>query len=770
MDDLLSDFIAETRETLDAIASEIVAWEAAPDDRERLDSIFRFVHTVKGSCGFLDLPRLQRLSHAAEDVLADVRSGKRHPDSKLVTAVLAVVDRIGELTDAMASGEPLPDGEDNVLIAGLSAEAAPAAAAVPAAAVPQPSRVLARSIRLPTELLDRMMAGVSDMVLARNELARRLRESSTDTPSEVAFERLSQCIAEMREAITRSRMARIDALFSTLPRMVRDLAGELGKQIVLEVDGGDVELDREMIEMIRDPLTHIVRNAIDHGIEDPDTRRAAGKPIAGRLRVSARQSGNQILIEAADDGRGIDDEKLVAKAVASGIISFEQGERMPRARRLELVFAAGLSTARAVTEVSGRGVGMDVVRANIERIGGTVDLDSRLGHGLKLTMCVPLTLTIIPALTVSSGGHRFAIPRSAIDELVRMGGEGVRTESIAGSAIARIRDARLPLIDLATFLGLPTDVCGGLFVALRAGGGERFVLAVDAVHDHEELVVKPAAPELMATGIYAGTTLPDNSRPMLLLDVAGIAAKAGIVAGERGEEQEAPAEVAATAPTLLFRDLDAVVRAVRLSLTDRIEDVAREDIFTSGGTLRLAHDDRVTLLVAAGPLPDAGNVRLLQLNDGASRLAYAIGEVLDIVALPEILPSADIAAGVTLIEGRPVELLDVHGLFAAGAAGNVDKTQPLCLIADAEDLWARQVLAPLLGAAGYRVSFAGEGATAAADVVIAAAGASLPNDHKAPVVRLRSEVHANGAGDDSIYRYDRHALLGALSRQVGARA
>jgi len=768
MDDLLSDFIAETRETLDAIASEIVAWEAAPDDRERLDSIFRFVHTVKGSCGFLDLPRLQRLSHAAEDVLADVRSGKRHPDSRLVSAVLAVIDRIGELTDAMASGEPLPDGEDNVLIAGLAATAVPAAAA-PAPVATQPSRVLARSIRLPTELLDRMMAGVSDMVLARNELARRLRESATDTASEVAFERLSQCIAEMREAITRSRMARIDALFSTLPRMVRDLAGELGKQVVLEVDGGDVELDREMIEMIRDPLTHIVRNAIDHGIEDPEARRAAGKPTVGRLRVSARQSGNQILIEAVDDGRGIDDEKLVAKAVGAGIISFEQGERMPRARRLALIFAPGLSTASAVTGISGRGVGMDVVRANIERIGGTVDLESRLGYGLKLTMCVPLTLTIIPALTVSSGGHRFAIPRSAIDELVRLGGDGVRIETIAGSAVARIRDSRLPLIDLAGFLGLETAVGGGLLVALRAGGGERFVLAVDAVHDHEELVVKPAAPELMATGIYAGTTLPDNSRPMLLLDVAGIAAQAGIVASGRSEEPETEAEVVTTAPMLLFRDLDGVVRAVRLALTDRIEDVAREDIFTSGGALRLAHDDRVTLLIAAGALPDSDKVRLLQLNDGAARLAYAIGEVLDIVALPEILPAADVAAGVTLVDGRPVELLDVHSLFAIAAAGAADRKPPLCLIADGGDVWARQVLAPLLGAAGYRVSFAGEDA-GAADVVVAAADACLPDHQPAPVVRLRSEVHARDAGDDSIYRYDRHALLGALSRQLGARA
>jgi two-component system chemotaxis sensor kinase CheA len=322
MDDLLVDFIAETRETLEALTGEIVAWEAVPADRTRLDAIFRFVHTVKGSCGFLNLPRLEKLSHAAEDVLADCRADRRQPDEALVTAVLAIIDRIAELANALESGESVSDHDDAALIAALAPGDAKRHAETEAATtvVQAPvQRGVSRSIRLPVDLLDRMMAGVSDMVLARNDLSRRLREIGVDPAIEGAFERLSVCIAEMRDSITRTRMARIENLFSALPRMVRDLANELGKHVILEIDGGDVELDREMIEMIRDPLTHIVRNAIDHGIEPPADRVARGKPASGKLRVSARQAGNQIAIEVVDDGGGIDSARIVEKAIANGL-------------------------------------------------------------------------------------------------------------------------------------------------------------------------------------------------------------------------------------------------------------------------------------------------------------------------------------------------------------------------------------------------------------------------------------------------------------------
>ena len=775
MDDLLTDFIAETRETLEALAGEIVAWEADPADKARLDAIFRFVHTVKGSCGFLDLPRLGNLSHAAEDCLAEVRSGNRIPDAALVSAVLAIIDRIGELTDALEANETLPEGEDEFLIAAL-AKGGNAPAPVEEAAVAKinvlpaatPTRAVSRSIRLPVELLDRMMAGVSDMVLARNELSRLLRTTGNGNATDVAFERLSLCVGEMRDAITRTRMARIEALFSALPRMVRDLSAELGKTVRLEVDGGDVELDREMIEMIRDPLTHIVRNALDHGIEKPEERKAAGKPEIGRLRIGARQSANQILIEVSDDGRGIDGDRVVRKAISAGVVTTEQAAAMSWSRKLDLIFEPGLSTAEQVTGVSGRGVGMDVVRANIERIGGTVDIESNPGQGLRLSLRVPLTLTIIPALTVSTKGTLFAIPRSAIDELVRPKGDQVRLERIGGEQVVFIRGKRLPVVDLGRFMGLTDAVEPSLLVVLRAGGGERYALGVEAVHDHEELVVKPAAPALMASGIYAGTTLPDNSRPMLLLDVAGIAAAANVGRDQEAIEEEPVEQKKAKAalPTLMFRDLDGVMRGVRLSLVERIEDVAIESVVETGGVQMLPLQDKLTRLHSVSALPASERLRVLRLSDGQNALAYAIDQVADVVDVrAELAPSpvAGPIAGVVLHEGNPIELLDPFWLFTHSVTMPANDDSPLCLVADAEDPWAREVLAPLLGAAGYRVAFAGEPNNDRVSVIVTTA-AAIPEGIDAPVVRLRGTP--DQAGDESIYRYDRDGLLSALRRHV----
>src|SRR5437763_4433709 len=394
MDDLIADFVAECREMLEALGGEIVAWEAQPDDRARLDSIVRFVHTVKGNCGFFEFPRLEALSHAAEDALADVRATRRQADGALVSAVLAIIDRIAEMIAAIEAGEPMPPGDDSALIAarepGAEGVAAPHVATADGtirySAAP-------RTIRLSVELLDRVMSTVSDMVLARNELARRLRESATEVPVDGAFERLSSIIAEMRDAITRTRMQRIENLFVALPRMVRDLSAELGKQVLVDIEGGDVELDREMIEMIRDPLTHIIRNAVDHGIEKPAERLKAGKRDIGVLSVSARQSGNQILIDIHDDGRGVDGKRLVEKAVSSGIVDKAAAAELAPRERLGLIFEAGLSTAKEVTPISGRGVGMDVVRSNVERLGGIVEVDSKRGEGTRMTLRVPLTLT-----------------------------------------------------------------------------------------------------------------------------------------------------------------------------------------------------------------------------------------------------------------------------------------------------------------------------------------------------------------------------------------
>ena len=781
MDDLIADFVAECREMLEALGGEIVAWEANPDDRARLDSIFRFVHTVKGNCGFFDFPRLEALSHAAEDALADCRSGRRTPDGALVSAVLAVIDRIGEMINSIDAGEELPSGDDSGLIDALAPGAEGAAVpAATAAAVDQGAKASnagPRTIRLSVELLDRVMSGVSDMVLARNELARRLRESAGNVEVDGAFERLSGIIAEMRDAITRTRMQRIENLFIALPRMVRDLSTELGKQVLVDIDGGDVELDREMIEMIRDPLTHIIRNAVDHGIETPAERLKAGKREIGILSVSARQSGNQILIEIADDGKGIEGSKLVEKAVANGVIDREASQRLTKAEQLALIFEAGLSTAKEVTAISGRGVGMDVVRSNVERIGGVVEVDSTPGKGTRMTLRVPLTLTIIPALTVSIGNQHFAIPRSAIEEIVRANGSSVTLERIGGAGVATIRGRRVPEVALADVLGLPSEVKDEerTLVVLRPAGGDVYALAVDRIHDHEELVVKPAAPAVMATGLYAGTTLADDGSPILLFDPAGLAQVGGVrletlERGGRAVEAVAAAN-SNEVPVLLFRGLDGARRALRLGVVDRIEEViASEAIRHSAGQLRVQLGEAI-LPLAGVEKPDEldGKVRVFRLNDGSHEIGYAFREVIDLMTLAsEIIPSdaPGAVSGVTLIDGEPAELIDAHWLFAEYLGATARPAAQLVCRLPEGDAWMQNMLRPIVEAAGYLVI--GENDELSADITIVSEGREVATEEGGRVLRLASDPDA-ADGQDSIYRYDRAGLLIALKSAAGRR-
>lgn len=778
MDDLLAEFLAETRETLEALSGEIIAWESDPSDRARLDAIFRFVHTVKGSCGFLDLPRFEKLSHAAEDVLAEVRAGSRTADPALVSAVLGIIDRIGELTEALESGAEMPDSNDTQLIEALSAESTTCPITGTAPQVTQSaSKSPARSIRVPLELLDRIMSGVSDMVLARNELARRLREMDAENEVGGAFERLSNCLAEMRDSITRTRMQRIEKLFSAIPRMVRDTSAELGKAIDLEIDGSDVELDREMIELIRDPLTHMVRNSIDHGIETAEVRAKRGKPAHGRLSISARQSGNQIVIEIADDGNGIDESKLVAKAVANGVITQELANALPPSARAALIFSPGVSTAEQVTSISGRGVGMDVVRSNIERIGGSIDLDNRPGAGLRTIIRVPLTLTIIAALTVSAGDQCFALPRTGIEEIVHASNASIRIDVVGDASFATIRGRTLPLLHLEQVLGLGRvdDVSGRTIVVVSAGAGLSYALCVAAVHDHEELVIKPASPAVMSAGVYAGKSLPDSGVPMLLLDAAGIAAHAGIEPEETNPIAAAANDVAEAGPeltsTLLFRDLGGQRRGVRLGVVERLEDVPADRIAFTGGRLRVAIDGRLLPLAGsdAATLGSAETVKLLRLSDGVSELAYAIDDVIDIVQLPPLIDHATAEgpiAGVALVGGEQIELIDPFWLFAeSGTAPDAAPKRPLCLLADSEDRWSREILRPLLEAAGYRVGFAGDPAVIEeADVIVTGSERVAAS---APVVRLRPDMA--GSNDGSVYRYDRIGLLAAIEAQVAKR-
>jgi two-component system chemotaxis sensor kinase CheA len=764
MDELLQEFIAETRETLEALAGEVVAWEANPTDRARLDAIFRFVHTVKGSCGFLDLPRLARLSHAAEDVLAAVRDGKRKPDTQLVNAVLAIVDRIGELVEAIDAGHALDDSSEDLLVAALAEDAQPVTQSGGGSAQRAPTR----SVRLGVDLLDRMMSGMSDMVLARNELARRMRDGDADPGTEAALERLSATVAEMRDTVTRTRMQRIEALFSALPRMVRDTAASLGKAVTLHIEGSDVELDREMIEMMRDPLVHIVRNAIDHGIEAPAARRGAGKRESGRLTISARQSGNRIMIEVADDGAGIDVSRLVAKAGSAGLHDASTLAAMSEAARLDLIFAPGLSSRDTVSDISGRGVGMDVVRANVEQIGGRVSLLNAPGAGLTVVMEVPLTLSILSTIVVGAGDQRFAIPRQSVEEIVTVRGDAVRIDLLGDSPVVKVRGTRLPLVDLAGLLKLRASVFFDLdtiiIVSTRDGS---FALAVDAVIDTEELVVKPAAPAIMATGLYAGQTLPDSGLPMLLLDVAGVAQVAGLRFAAAEPVREKVVEEHRGVSALLFLDLDGRRRAIALACVDRVETVSADAIRLTAGRLRLAIDGRIVPLHAVSEVADGLTATVLRLTDGDTQIGYRIQEPIDIIELPlELAPAATGRyLGVAILGDEQVEVVDPLTLFADAQGGS--SRGLLCLLGPDQGGWMSTFLKPTLEAAGYRCATRlAPGERAAIALAFDDAPGSEGGDD-VPVVRLTAD-RAGADGARVVHRYDREGLLSAIAAQVGS--
>jgi two-component system chemotaxis sensor kinase CheA len=773
MEELLDDFIAETRETLSALAEEIVLWEANPADHARLDAIFRFVHTVKGTCGFLDLTRLERLSHAAEDTLAEVRDGKRLADGPLVDAVLAIIDRIGEIVEAMDAGSGVPSEDDELLIAALAPDAAPASPVV--TAEPAAVRVQSRSVRLPLTLLDRMMSGISNLVLARNELARRLRELGADDDILGAFNSMSNSIAEVRDAITHTRTARIDGLFGMLPRMVRDLAAELDKQVRLVVEGGDTELDRELIEVVRDPLSHIVRNALDHGVETKDARAASGKAPVATLRVVARQTGNRITIEVTDDGRGIDPDRVVARAVASGKLAPSEIDRLSHAQKLDFIFLPGLSTAEKVTEISGRGVGMDVVRANVSRIGGTVMVESQKGQGTRITLSVPMTLTIIPALVISCRQHRFAVPRGVIEEIVRVGSDRAHLEMIGDAWFSVIHGRRLPVVSLGALLdGASFAPPTGYLILLRALGGSgdlNYALAIDEVHDHDEIVVRPAAPQIMEIGLYGGITLPDDGQPMLLLDPAAIAVRAQVMREVGAAPPPAPEASVDATPVLLVRSFDGVERAIRLTLVERIEDVSASSVMFAAGRWLVLIGGRVLPLIGCEAHPGGSRVSVLRLTDGTIELGYAINSIVDITTLiGKISPAATPGpiSGVALIAGRPVEVIDPHWLFAGLERPPAPLAErPRCLL-HGDDGWVRDVLSPLLDAAGYDARFEDD-AGEVPDLVIdaSASGVSAEQAHLAPVIRLRASREPAPGEESSIFRYDRSQLLAAIERKLG---
>lgn len=824
MDELIGEFLAETAESLDVIDVELVKFEANPADRAVLDNVFRLLHTIKGTCGFLALTRLEAVAHAGETLLGRFRDGSRAPDSAAVTLVLEALDRIKMILAGIETGGTEPEGDDRDLIERLEALAEGRAMAAPVKAAPEPEpepepepgpansteaenegdwgfdadlgRALrpgevsladleaaflatpgpqevddahdadagsdasaddaadetaddawtaarpangpsagatpapastgARStatIRVSVDVLEGLMTTVSELVLARNQM-QQLVHNSQDSALKGPLQRLTSVTAELQDGVMKTRMQPVGDAWRKLPRIVRDASQDLGKKIRLIQEGEDTELDRQVLELIKDPLTHMIRNACDHGIERPDVRAAAGKSETGTIRLSAYHEGGAIILKLADDGAGLNAGRIREKALEKGLATPEELAGMSEAQILRFIFAPGFSTAAAVTSLSGRGVGMDVVRTNIEQIGGAIDLSSTPGAGTVFTIKIPLTLAIISALIVEAGGARFAAPQLSVRELVRVGPDApVKIETINGAHLIRLRDRLLPVAALDSALNPHAAASGtpeGYVIVLEAPG-RRFGLIVDNVIDTVEIVVKPLSAPLRHTGVFSGATILGDGSVIMILDPNGLAQECA-VEGESGASSDqaadtAIAQAAARQRLLLVRAGGPEPKAVPVSLITRLEDIDASAIEIVDGRHVAQYRGRLLPLAhAAGPgaFRTEGRQPVLVFAEDGRSAGVAVDAILDVVEEALELELGSDRPGVigsAIVQGKATEMLDIAWFMERAWDGAPQRTaqarsaRPSVLLVDA-DAFSRRMLAPLLAAAGYDVTVA----------------------------------------------------------------
>jgi two-component system, chemotaxis family, sensor kinase CheA len=776
MDDLLREFVTETNESLDVVDVELVRFEQDPNNAKILDNIFRLVHTIKGTCGFLGLPRLEALAHAAETLMGKFRDGVP-ASSEAVTLILATIDRIKTILESLETEQREPEGADSDLISnlermvervgpasvrletqsavgtlvpqvlerplrpdedtlddlerafrGTAVEVPPAKAAKPSPAEASnkeddSAKGANQSIRVTLDTLEQLMTMVSELVLTRNqllEIVRRHEESEFKTP----LQRLSSVTAELQEGVMKTRMQPIGNAWQKLPRIVRDLSNELGKKIELEMQGADTELDRQVLDLIKDPLTHMVRNSADHGLETPEQRRAAGKSEQGLIRLSAYHEGGYIIIRIADDGRGLDTERIKAKAIAHGLVEEADADKLSEAQIHKFIFAPGFSTAAKVTSVSGRGVGMDVVRNNIDQIGGTIDVKSVARAGLSFTIKIPLTLAIVAALIVEAGGHRFAIPQLSVIELVRArSGSEHRIERIKDTRVLRLRDKLLPLVGLGHLLRLDgdkDDINGG-FIVVTQVGSQTFGIVVDGVFHTEEIVVKPMSSKLRHIPMFSGNTILGDGSVIMIIDPNGVAQAFGttvasqLAAAEAAQSKPAVAVESSTS-LLVFRAGSAQPKAVPLSLITRLEEIDAQKIELSNGRHMIQYRGHLMPLISMNEnvrVKGEGAQSLLVFSDGSRSMALVVDEIIDIVDDNLDIQVASDNPGVlgsAIVRGQATEIVDV-GHFLPLAFEDwfrrkeqaVQERQRTVLLIDDSPFFLN-MLTPVLQAAGYAVT------------------------------------------------------------------
>jgi len=588
--ELLKEFLAESNDNLARLDTDLVQLEQEPGNHELLGAIFRAVHTLKGSCGFFGYARLQAVAHKAEHLLSELRDGKRALTSGLSALLLRSADAMKRMIDAIGRGKGEGDVFERSLLQQLDAalEHVEERHAAPVLESPREpsaneSAGTPNSLRVEVSVLDRLLDLVGELVITKNQLHQyRDGSTGTDTQLESIVQRLAVITSDLQDGVMRTRMQSVGTLWSKLPRVLRDLSVNLGKKFTLETNGAETELDRTIIETIRDPLIHIIRNACDHGIEAPDVRSARQKPAAGRISLNAFHEAGQVTIEISDDGAGIDPSIVLAKAVERGLLTEWAAQQLSEREIVNLVLMPGFSTAKEVTNLSGRGVGMDVVKTNVERVGGSVELVSRPQSGTTVRLRVPLTLAIVPGLIVTAGKHLLAIPQANLQEVVKCEAEQARTalETIQGNLFHRWRGELIPVGDLSTVLQVPPARSRTLNLVILIAEGRRFGLIVDRIRGTQEIVVKPLAAHLSGLNEYSGATIMGDGKLALILDVTTIASRLGVASGTdyRDGTAEEKAEDSAEHAVLTFAAGSAVRLALPLPSVERVEDVSMKDI------------------------------------------------------------------------------------------------------------------------------------------------------------------------------------------------
>ena len=829
MDDLIGEFITETSESLAVLDLELVKLEQNPNDQNILGNIFRLVHTIKGTCGFLGLPRLESVAHAGENVLGKIRDGAIVVTPDAISIVLEAIDRIKSLIEFLAQNGHEPDGEDQDLIRRLNAfadsngassggAAAPTPAAkpvekfaepridgmfspaemkivsstsqdamdelerafanatatieggvdftkapdtyliaeAPQAPTPAPVAPVAKpaiseqakekaikqgldtdakeggahganqSIRVNIDVLENLMQMVGELVLTRNQLLQVVRHRE-ERELKGPLQQLSQITSELQESVMKTRMQPIGNAWSKFPRLIRDLSMELNKKIELKMIGEATELDRQLLEMIKDPLTHMVRNSCDHGLEQPADRLAVGKGEVGTVTLSAFHEGGHIIIEIKDDGRGLNIERIKQKIVEKDLATDAQLEQMSDEQIMQFVFKAGFSTAEKVTSVSGRGVGMDVVRTNIEKIGGTVSLSSAKNKGSTFHIKIPLTLAIVSVLLVETSGHRFAVPQLNVVELVRVGEESDnKVEAINNSHVLRLRDKLLPLINLRDILKLPSPVSGegeslpemdGYVAVLRIGATD-FGLILDKIYDTEEIVVKPVSRALGGIDAYSGNTILGDGSVIMILDPNGLTKSlASLDSGAKDDMDEKAAALAKEklASFLVFRAGVGAPKAVPLELVSRLEVIESASVERSGHDHVVQYRGDLMRLktLPEMTIPTQGSFDVIVFTYDNRTIGLVVDSITDIVEAPlsiKITASEEYFLGSIVIMEKTTDVVDVGYLLKdlvndlSHLGNSAPKVSGVKVLLVEDSLFFRKLIVPFLQDIGYVVS------------------------------------------------------------------